>query len=70
MSERYTRISRRKMQLQGFRLGIEPALPTLDLSYRSRCRELGCEFCIFIQVVMRVKYKGILKIIFGIYIRC
>ena len=26
--------------------------------------------CIYIKVVMPVKYKGILKIIFGIYTRC
>ena len=28
------------------------------------------QFCIYVWVVMLVKYKGILKIIFGIYTRC
>ena len=72
----------RKMQLQGIRLDIEPgpciSRPTLyQLSYRSRCRELGCEFCIYIYIyiyiyicIYIVKYKGVLKIIFGIYTRC
>ena len=42
----------------------------LPLSYRSRCRQLGREFSIYIEMVMPVKYTGILVIIFGIYTRC
>ena len=43
----------------------------LPLSYRSRCRQLGREFSIYInEMVMPMKYKGILIIIFGIYTRC
>ena len=43
----------------------------LPLSYRSRCRQLEREFNIYInEMVMPVKYKGILVIIFGIYTRC
>ena len=43
----------------------------LPLSYRSRCRQLEREFSIYInEMVMPVKYKGILVIIFGIYTHC
>ena len=42
-----------------------------QLSYRSRCRQLGREFSVYInEMVMPVKNKGILIIIFGIYTRC
>ena len=43
----------------------------LTLNYRSRCRQLEREFSIYInKMVMPVKYKDILIIIFGIYTRC
>ena len=43
----------------------------LPLSYRSRCRQLEREFSIYInEMVMPVKYKGILVIIFSIYSHC
>ena len=50
---------------------LDYQISALPLSYRSRCRQLGREFSICInEIVMPVKYKGILIIIFGIYTRC
>ena len=50
---------------------LDYKISALTLSYRSRCRQLGREFSIYInEMVMPAKYKGILIIIFGIYTRC
>ena len=58
-----------------FRLGIEPASSgLLDQCYITELQKLlpttWREFSIYIEMVMPVKYKGILKIIFRIYTRC